>query len=119
MLPIFIVVFAGNLCISHFITSSTIKKIILEATPGASNYLFFMLILSIDLKDKKIYFYLRKYSMIIYLVHNYFVFLLRVTILGQGIWMFVIVTIISLLIAIVVTYFTENKKVKWLRAILN
>ena len=57
--------------------------------------------------------------MVIYLVHNYFVFLLRVTILEKGVLMFAIVTIISLVIAMVVIYFAENKKVKWLKAILN
>ena len=119
LLPLFLAMFSINVAMPYLTDSATIRKIFEETVPMVVSYLFFMFILSIELKDKKIYFYLRKYSMVIYLVHNYFVFLLRVTILEKGVLMFAIVTIISLVIAMVVIYFAENKKVKWLKAILN
>jgi peptidoglycan/LPS O-acetylase OafA/YrhL len=90
-----------------------------EIMPIVSQGLFFMLVLTINLKDSKAYFYLRKYSMVIYLVHNFFSIMLKAFVLDYGILLFASVTIISLVIAMVVIYFAENKKVKWLKAILN
>ncbi len=119
LLPLFMAVFSIPIVVPYITDFALVVTAVEEVIPIVSQGLFFMLILTISLKDAKAYFYLRKYSMVIYLVHNFFSIMLKAFVLDYGILLFVIVTIISLLIAIVVTYFAENKKVKWLRAILN
>ena len=89
--------------------------------PFASAFLF-LLILNIQLRDRKIFFRLRDDSTLIYLVHC---IVIRCTIVAKAVFNFqthsmihfLFVLVISIAIAEIVRYLVNSKKAEWLKII--
>lgn len=83
-------------------------------------YYLFKIILSIELKEKKVYGKLRDYSTLIYLSHCYIIRVLKLFFAVVNIdisrtILFVITYILSLSFAIIVRYFAKEKNLKFFK----
>lgn len=87
----------------------------------AETWLLFMVILSIDIKDRKCYQYLRRYSTVIYVSHLIWYSMYSFIIIKEpnklGLDSFLVTSLMSFLCAVVLTWLARFEKFAWLKKI--